>query len=185
MLLPSFYITTLKNNSQVRIRLLQWEDEEKLLAYFASFSPETRNRFGPHPFDASTVHQICTNLEQDDIQRYIAETLDGKQIVAYMLMKHGTLEKDAERMHTYGLDTLGNAFTFAPSIADSYQSSGLGSIMLTYILASLPARKIILWGGVQASNQRAVSYYTKFGFHKVGTFEYHNGTNYDMIREPT
>jgi hypothetical protein len=70
-------IATLKNNSQVRLRVLQKEDEEELLSYFYSLSKETRKRFGPHPFDSTSVSQICDNLAKDDIQRYIAETLDA------------------------------------------------------------------------------------------------------------
>lgn len=41
-------------------------------------------------------------------------------------------------------------------------------------------KRIILWGGVQAGNEKAVSYYLKHGFRTVGQFE-HNGNNYDMI----
>lgn len=179
-----FMIATLKNNSQVRLRLLQPDDEEKLAAYFAGLSRETRKRFGPHPFDMATVQQICANLEHDPIQRYVAETQDTKQIIAYMLVKNGVLPKDAERLRSCGIAATDQDCTFAPSIADAWQSSGLGSVMLAYIIAKTPSRRMILWGGVQASNERAVNYYCKFGFYKVGTFEDHNGGNYDMIREP-
>jgi diamine N-acetyltransferase len=179
----SFMIATLNNNRQVLIRLLQPRDKENLLSYFTSLSPETRKRFGPHPFDAHTVHQICTNLTNDDTQRYIAYTPDEKQIVAYMLVKEGVLDNDAKRLNTYGISTNGNECTFAPSIADAYQSSGLGSLMFQYILENNPSRRMILWGGVQASNKRAVNYYSKIGFYKVGQFKDHNGQNFDMIRE--
>jgi diamine N-acetyltransferase len=38
----------------------------------------------------------------------------------------------------------------------------------------------MLWMGVQATNERAVHFYTKWGFHKVGEF-YTDKNNYDMI----
>ena len=177
-------IATLKNKNQVRLRFLQQEDEDKLLAYFAGLSPETRKRFGPHPFDAITIHQICTHPEAENTRRYIAEMLDNTRIIAYMLIKNGVLSQDENRLLSYGISPSGNDCTFAPSVADAFQSSGLGSLMLAYILNTMPPRRIILWGGVQASNVRAVSYYTKFGFYKVGSFTDHNGENFDMIRDP-
>ena len=40
--------------------------------------------------------------------------------------------------------------------------------------------KIILWGGVQSTNERAVNFYKQLGFVTLGTFEY-NGLNQDMV----
>ena len=40
--------------------------------------------------------------------------------------------------------------------------------------------RIILWGGVQMDNERAINYYKKIGFETIGQFTY-NGENYDMI----
>jgi len=55
--------------------------------------------------------------------------------------------------------------------------------MFEYIRSHLQKdgiRRIILWGGVQAGNEKAVRYYLKHGFRTSGQFE-HNGNNFDMI----
>jgi diamine N-acetyltransferase len=44
------------------------------------------------------------------------------------------------------------------------------------------ARRILLWGGVQAGNEQALRFYHRHGFRILGEFEYH-GMNYDMVLE--
>ena len=76
--------------------------------------------------------------------------------------------------------------TLAPSVADAYQSQGLGSLMMQHLLGLLPRlgrQRMLLWGGVRADNPRAVHFYTKFGFQRVGDFEAGGTNNYDMIAD--
>lgn len=73
--------------------------------------------------------------------------------------------------------------TFAPSVADAWQSCGVGNSLFQFILSSLKAtevKRIILWGGVQIDNEKAVNYYKKNAFKTLGQF-YYNGENYDMV----
>jgi hypothetical protein len=49
-----------------------------------------------------------------------------------------------------------------------------------YIAREIETNRIILWGGVQVENKKAVGYYLKNGFSILGQFEY-NGANYDMV----
>ena len=42
--------------------------------------------------------------------------------------------------------------------------------------------RIVLWGGVQATNEKAVNFYKKHGFIELGHFE-HNGSNVDMVKD--
>jgi GNAT superfamily N-acetyltransferase len=59
----------------------------------------------------------------------------------------------------------------------------VGTAMLNFILEYLrlnSIQRIILWGGVQADNEKAVQYYLKNHFPILGEFEY-NGRNYDMM----
>ena len=105
--------------------------------------------------------------------------------VAYALLKSGLFESDAQRLLGYGLDTSGQVFaTYAPSVAESHQGLGVAELMLKYLEAK--ARKdnvtqIVLWGGVQQGNPRAVRFYKKNGFVKVGSFDL-NGGDDDMIK---
>ena len=98
----------------------------------------------------------------------------------------GFLEQDAARLQSYGL-TLNHETdcTYAPSVTDRWQSLGIGNGLFQYILSELhltPVKRIILWGGVQASNETAISFYRKKGFRILGTFDY-NGGNYDMVMD--
>jgi hypothetical protein len=124
---------SLKNGRSVEVRLLEGGDNENLFAYFDQhFSNESKSRFGPHLFDRETINAICQNLN-GEITRYIAIN-EGKEIVAYMLIKQGMIEWDhdryAARQQFYNYN---DSVTIAPSVADEWQSTGLGSLMNTII----------------------------------------------------
>jgi diamine N-acetyltransferase len=170
-----------KNNRQVFLRRLHSNDFDKLFDYLQNLSTETKKRFGPHQFDRQSIidfYGLNTNLG------YIAHTIDTKEIIAYSIIKIGYLEHDSLRLQSYGI-TLDNQTdcTFAPSVADLWQSCGIGNYLFHFILSDLTATKIeriILWVGVQADNEKAVNFYKKNGFKTLGQFTY-NGENYDMI----
>ena len=44
-------------------------------------------------------------------------------------------------------------------------------------------RTIILWGGVQASNLKAVKFYKKNGYQFIASFWHDDKDNHDMIKE--
>lgn len=104
-------------------------------------------------------------------------------MIAYAIIRVGYLEHDNPRLSSYGLQLNHQTdSTFAPSVADDWQGKGLGKELFAFILPELSARginRIILWGGVQSNNERAVRYYQKLGFQSLGHFEYH-GMNTDM-----
>ncbi|MEQ9300666.1 MAG: GNAT family N-acetyltransferase [Cyclobacteriaceae bacterium] len=161
---------------------LQPADLPDLQRYFERLSPETKSRFGPHRFDLLTLKFIYQANDQH--LGYLIRKSDDHEIIGYSAVKGGYLEHDANRLQRYGL-ALSEKLdcTFAPSLADDYQGHGFGSKMFDYILMDLKTkgfRRIILWGGVQCNNHRAVRYYEKLGFRSVGQFEY-NGLNLDML----
>jgi diamine N-acetyltransferase len=176
----------LANHPSASIRILQKEDAPALLAYLQELSAESKSRFGPHAFDAATVHKICAHLP-DDTQRYIAVDETTGKIIAYMLVKNGMLEWDRQRYAERGLQFDENTtVTYAPSVADEWQSSGLGSAMYTVIEAKLQSRNIqtvVLWGGVQASNKKAVGFYTKYGYRLIASFWHDGKDNHDMLKQ--
>jgi ribosomal protein S18 acetylase RimI-like enzyme len=178
-------IQFLKNNRSVRLLPLLPEDAPALFDYFNELSTETRQRFGPHSFDWNTTEQICRRPPTDEWRVIVRDNKGGK-IIAYAIIKKGYLLHDASRLAGYGLQLSGESdCTFAPSVADAWQSSGLGSKLFEYILVQIRQtnfRRIILWGGVQSTNEKAIRYYRKYGFRVLGEFEY-NGKNYDMILE--
>lgn len=176
---------SLRNGKQVQLRLVESGDANLLFNYFQQLSPETLSRYGPHSFDKDTLQQICSTLS-DEILRFIAIEKDTNRIVAYMLIKKGMIDWDEQRFTLS--DRYFNAacsVTFAPSVADEFQSSGLGFLMTSFIEEELKRagiRTIILWGGVQASNIKAVGFYQKLGYQYISSF-YHNGMeNWDMVK---
>ncbi|WP_153798225.1 GNAT family N-acetyltransferase [Foetidibacter luteolus] len=176
-------ITLQKNNRQLRFRQLYLDDLQRLHTYLSSLSAETKSRFGPHAFDISSLQELYS---QPGHTGFIAEETDTGELVAYAIIKSGFLEHDRQRLQGYGL-LLNNDTdcTFAPSVADAWQGHGIGKILFDYLLAQLKEngfKRIILWGGVQAGNDRAVAYYNKLGYKSLGSFEY-KGLNYDMILE--
>jgi diamine N-acetyltransferase len=177
-------IIYLKNSLPVNIRLINHSDEIKLLHYLNGLSPQTKTYFGPHAFDQETVSFICHDFS-DEYIRVVAETTNGQNIIAYAIIKNGFLQHDAARLMGYDLQLNAHTdCTFAPSVADEWQGTGIGAAMLTFIIPMLQQQnkqRIILWGGVQCSNEKAIAFYKKYDFTVLGSFEY-NGMNYDMIK---
>ena len=56
--------------------------------------------------------------------------------------------------------------------------------MLLQVAREHGRRRLVLLGGTQATNERAMHFYRKLGFRTVGTFEHPRGAqNYDMLLE--
>lgn len=175
-----------RDGRSVIIRSLQESDNESLYQYLQNLSPESRSRFGPHPFDRQTINDICEHPDQN-IQRYIAFEWSASTIVAYMLIHQGMIDADKQRyaQRDQFFDP-GITVTYAPSVADNWQSSGLGTAMINVIeneLMNRGIRYIVLWGGVQATNLKAVNFYKKNGYQFLATFWYDHKDNHDMIKE--
>jgi diamine N-acetyltransferase len=176
----------LKTGESVEIRLLENTDNEKLFEYFEQhFSEESKSRFGPHPFDRDTINAFCKDPDKEII-RYIATDKKG-DIIAYMLIQQGMIEWDkkryAERNQFYDHST---SVTFAPSVADAWQSSGVGWAMNSVIEHDLEKRNIqtiILWGGVQATNGKALNFYKKLGYQFIASFWHNEKDNHDMVKQ--
>jgi GNAT superfamily N-acetyltransferase len=176
----------LKNKKIVPVRELERADKEPLFNYLQLLSPESRSRFGPHPFDWATIQAIF-NQPDERIKRYIAVSNPENAVIAYMLIQQGMIEADqlryAQRNQFFDLD---KTVTFAPSVADAWQSTGLGTAMSACIEKELLDRginKIILWGGVQTSNLKAVNFYKKSGYQFLASFWHDEKDNYDMIKD--
>lgn len=158
-------------------------------AYFTGLSQATRRVYGPHRFDQETADGFCAALDSARTLRMLAwiEEEQVERIVGYFVVELGVRAGDRRRYEALGL-VLHNETdcTLAPSVADAYQSEGLGSLMMQHLLGILPRlgrQRMLLWGGVRADNPRAVHFYTKFGFRRVGDFEAGGTNNYDMIAE--
>ena len=172
------------------LRPLEKGDSAILGAYFLGLSEDTKRRYGPHPFDQATADQFCANIQDGDTIRMLATIPQGEQeqVLAYFIFVLGTGEAEGKRYAALGI-ALDPALdcTLAPSVADAYQNTGLGSLLMRQvkeIASALGRRWMVLMGGVFVTNERAVHFYEKHGFRKVGGFENSPGLHsYDMILE--
>ena len=179
----------LSTGQPLTFRPLAADDAALLGQYFLGLSAETRRRFGPHALDQAAADQLCAEHDSLDALRMIA-VLDAPQlaVIAYLILLRGVTEHDARRYQAHGrlLDPR-TTCTVAPSVADAWQSQGLGPRLLGALIdvaRRLGARTIVLMGGVQASNTRAVRLYQRLGFQQTATFEHPDDVlNYDMLLE--
>lgn len=151
-------------------------DKAILGKYFLGLSEETKVLYGPHPFDQATADKLCAEINYADTIRFIA-TFPGEgqeQVIAYFILMLGLTPGEMERYPKAGiavdpaLDCL-----IAPSVADAYQSQGLGTPCMQHMIGvarRLGRRYFLLMGGVYQHNQRAVHFYQKTGFKLVAPF---------------
>jgi diamine N-acetyltransferase len=175
---------------QVTFRPVSKEDSQILGDYFLGLSTETKCRYGPHPFDRATAEELCANTDPTQTLRMIAtQKVNGcDQVIAYLILILGIREEDAARYLKLGipLETMTDC-TLAPSVADAHQSKGLGSLLMPHlkqVAKRIGRKRMVLWGGTQATNAPAIHFYLKHGFRTVGEFQEPPGfDNFDMILE--
>ena len=179
----------LASGQRVYFRPLRGDQAAELGAYFTGLSQATRRVYGPHPFDQETANGFCAALASARTLRMLAwvEEEGVECIVAYFVVELGVRAGDRRRYEALDLALHDKTdCTLAPSVVDAYQSQGLGSLMMQHLLRLLPRlgrQRLLLWGGVRADNPRAVHFYTKFGFRRVGEFQAGDTNNYDMIAD--
>src|SRR4028118_1154050 len=120
---------------EVMLRLLEPSDTDKLIDYFNHLSAASRRRFGPHSFEPSYIRELCQTINHHHLLRLIASTKDDSRIIAYVLLLNGFLESDQKRYAQVQIQLNAETdVTLAPSVADDYQSKGLGSLLMDQIL---------------------------------------------------
>ena len=173
------------DGTPITARALTANDGDKLAAYFAGLSTETRRRFGPHPLDAITAHQLCQEADAQRVIRLVAEDHAKQHLLAYFILELTIGPHEQQRYTERGIHLEAERdCTFAPSVADDWQNRGLGSPLLRHLCEharQLGRRYMLLMGGTQCSNARARHFYAKHGFVTVGHYEFPAGVaNQDM-----
>ena len=177
----------LRSGLAANLRCLRPDDADLLGAYFARLSPQTMQMYGPHRFDRQTADRLCMETRTDTEVVRIVVTVpdgDGPRIIAYFIVGFRMYEADAQRYAARGtpLDEHTDAY-LAPSVEDRYQNTGVGSSAMSCVvpwLRQLGRRRLMLLGGVQQRNERAIAFYRKWAFRTVGEFPSKHAC-YDMI----
>lgn len=171
---------------QVCIRPLAHQDAAALGIFLGSLSPQTRY-FSLFPsYDLATGQMLCDAINRYDKLRFVVELPASQEIIGLLEFSFGLPDGDITRYRAYGvqLDALTDC-RFGPTLADAYQSQGLGSSvfpMMVDVARNFGKQRIILWGGVLADNPRAIRFYEKQGFHTVGSFVHEDGAlTLDML----
>ena len=154
------------------LRSLRRADREALAAYFEGLGGETRRRFQPHPLTREIAAALCDEVEPSAL-RLVIET-EG-DLIGYFILERGLPVYEIPRYREFGIDLApGSDLLFAPSVADAWQNRGIASLAMPHLIAfarQLGARSLVLMGGTQATNHRAIAFYEKFGFKRFGGYQ--------------
>ena len=178
----------LHSGEEAVLRPLSKDDALMLGAYFLGLSEATTRVYGPHLFDQPTADRLCAERDSANTLRMlgIVEREGQERIIAYFIVHFGVYESDAKRYLDRNMPLSGTSdCELAPSVADADQDTGVGSLVMEHLiplLRRLGRKRLVLVGGVRAENLRAIHFYEKFGFEKVGAFKTRGNTdNFDMI----
>jgi diamine N-acetyltransferase len=162
------------------------QDMAAVSEYYKQLNDSAQKKFAPHSFELSALQQLYKPLSP--YIAFVARVKNESPITAFVALRIGLMPDELPRLANYGIYPGQSIdFSYAPSVADQWQGRGLGTMLLNLVKKQLfvqqPVR-LLLWGGVQCSNQTALKYYLKNGFVILGEF-YHEGKNFDMALEIT
>lgn len=170
-----------QGQNRFTLRILTEHDSSALGNYFERLSDDSRKRFQPHPLTREHATYLCKR-NRDTATRFIL--LSGETIIGYFILESEMSSHEAGRYASHGIDLLPRRdILFAPSILDEYQNQGLASLVMPKLLdfvRALHVRSLVLMGGTQETNSRAIAFYEKFGFKKYGGYQTEI-FNHDML----
>ena len=175
----------LPGGETIHFRPLLPDEAARLAEFLEGLSPQTRQFWITGGYDLAAAQEMCKAIARYDKLRFVAVQA-GERIIALFEFSFDILPSDQMRFRVYGVElaTVKDC-RFGPCIADDYQGLGLGIQLFNHmveIARLFGQRRIILWGGVHAENLRAIKYYEKLGFERVGSFTTGDGIDcYDMM----
>ncbi|MGB4772642.1 MAG: GNAT family N-acetyltransferase [Chitinophagaceae bacterium] len=165
----------------VNICLQTVDHHTAIIEYLQSFDEQTARFFAPHPSDLPSIQSFY----EDPLNRgWCAFDEVSGSLVGYAILRLDITIHDRARMEGYGFvsDSRIDA-SFAPSVAAGSRGTGLANEIWSRVLQyaiEQGRRRIFLWGGVKTENLRAIRYYERLGFIRIGRF-LHEGENLDMV----
>jgi diamine N-acetyltransferase len=168
-------------------RPLETGDVAPLEEFLSSLSNETRRFWNLESYDRSAAAELCAAIGRYDKLRFVAQEAAAPfRLLASFEFSFGIPRGDAERFRSYSI-TLSETSDcrFAPCVRDALQGSGLANALMPLaidIARRFGKSRIILWGGVDSENRRAIRFYEKHGFTALGrTWSSDGRETIDMI----
>lgn len=172
---------TLEDEVSLLYRPLEKHDDEALAAFLESLSQNTRDKWLRDGYDKRAAQEMCDAIARYDKLRMIAVNTCVQKtfVIALYEFSFDIPESDRVRFESYGIKVSEDMdCRFGPCLRDEYQGRGIGTALMapTFQIARLfGRRRILLWGGVHADNDRAIAFYQKNGFYEVGRFKNSQG----------
>ena len=171
------------------IRPLRPRDGERFSHFLSSLSSDTRRFFAPHGLEWQDGQQLVAELDPSQVLRLLLldKSGPGEEVLGYLILQMGLAPHEVARFAHYGIEyDPALCASLAPVVAEGWQSQGLGAPLLKqglHLCRELGRQAVVLMGGVQDANRRAVHFYLRHGFHRLDSFEWPHGVlNDDMIR---
>jgi len=175
-----------KSGETMILRPLAPDDAQALTGFLENLSEQTRGFYRLKSYDAIMVKEMCDAIGNYDKLRMVVTDERKRRLAGIFEYSFDIPDGDKERFRNYGirLDSKTDC-RMGPCMADGYQNRGLGSALfprLIDIVRRFGKKRLILWGGVFEKNGRAINFYEKNGFRKLGMFENRtDGKSVDMI----
>lgn len=168
------------SSTAIHFKICQSDDLETV-SHFLNVLPNTiKEKFAPHDFDRLSLHKLL--IDNSKYHAFLA--YEQHKLIAYQVVKTGWLDYEWPRLSSYPIKwSYFQTATFAPVIDPAYQNKGISKALFSYLKKHLKKwgiQAVVLWGGVQSSNQAALHFYKNLEFSELGHFEYH-GDNIDMM----
>ena len=173
---PELATYTLFDSTDMRLilRPLVPSDVKELTVFLEGLSPETRMFHSFSSYDEKGAIKLCDSINVYDKLRLVLDLISNEYqgIIGVLMFGFDLVKGDIERYQGYGIELNNDAVCrLSPCITDDYQDLGYGSMSMPYmvdIASRFGKKSIILLGGVHTKNHRAIRFYEKNGFQRMG-----------------
>jgi RimJ/RimL family protein N-acetyltransferase len=169
----------------VVFRPLVSEDASQLAQFLKNLSVKTREYYQLDSYDLTMAQEMCDAINRYDKLRLVVVLKDTQHIIAIFEYSFDIPESDTERYASHGIRLVqGSDCRIGPCVSDVFQDRKVGSAifpLLIDIARQFGQKRMILWGGVCANNMRAIAFYEKNGFRRVGMSTINGKETWDMM----
>lgn len=182
------YQLTIKNSQQVEVAPLKYQDVFDLASFFGKLSSETRRLSTFKSYDTSMARELVNAVDKYDKLRFVARLSGSKEIIGLFEFSFDIPNSDMKRFLECGVELNTNTdCRYGLTVANDFQNQGLGSAAFPHMVGvakQFGQKRMILFGGTLFDNQRAIHFYLKHGFKRVGEFINSDGKKcVDMVLE--